>query len=156
MIPTTPWQRETDQQLRDIWRRLDQLLDRPAQPAKRDQVRLAITVRDEYGDYPTCDAPYPNTYWIVLVDASFTETAGFQAENISARQPVTAPRYLAHNVADGADAYVPLNTLVRVSRHNGQWWFYHCCSVCTASSSAGDSGSGSGSGEASSGSSSSG
>jgi len=120
-MPSDSWYHEVEQEISALRRRTDQLLDRPAQPAARHQLRLAITVRSPYDDSYPAESDEPNTYWIVFLDGSFPEdTPGKLAPTYKLRQAIDAARTTAHNIRD---AYVPRGTPIRVSIHNAQWWF---------------------------------
>ena len=142
------WYRDTTAAIARIFRRIDQIGARMARPRRRDQMRLAITVRDPENDsYPT-EGEDPDTYFIVFIDGSFpTGVDGLQPHTLRYRQELDEAKTTAHSIGD---EYVPLYSLIRVSIHNGQWWFDRGGSTQTISSSgsgSGSSGSGSSSAE---------
>jgi len=153
-MTTTAWQHEQEQALAAIRRRVDRLLDRPAEPNAPRYCRLAVTVRNpSTGKYPT-RAECPNTYFVVFVDGAYArDVDGEIPKTLTKRQPFGDPRTTAHNIYEGLDAYVPIYSLLIVSAHKlgqgqrPQWWFQYlettpCASSSSVVSSSGPSSSG--------------
>lgn len=92
-----------------------QLPARTGAGAAGRQTRLAVTCPDPSTSlYPE---PPANTFWIKLLDGSFTETTG---EHTPDTTPRTAQgKFLCHNLTG---AFIPNETTIEVTEHNGQFW----------------------------------
>lgn len=83
-------------------------------------VRWARTVLDPATfTYPAAGTT-PNTYPIIFLDGTYTQTVGQQTPTWTNRQ--ATGKSVVHNVASGLDAYIPITSIIPVWNDRGRWW----------------------------------
>lgn len=103
------------------------------------QIRHAMTVSDDSGNYPTPETE-PDTYAITFIDAEYTEAIGQQGE--ATEEKSDGPHAYVHNWWDGINSYIPEGKVIWCyampkldTPGEIQWWTVFCCNEENSSSS---------------------
>lgn len=105
-------------------------------PISQVNVRHAMTVADELGDYPTCDDE-PNVYPIKFTKKAWTKAAGHQTVTTTFLDTEDSlPDDHVLNIFEGESSYLPIGTEIQVYHVIDRWYCYTCCGeICESSSS---------------------